>query len=109
VQGSGEDGHDDATHHDTNDLLSLLQDDSMKTRDETDCDQSFSSLPGSNPSSNDVFDLVADRRMARFQELLEYREKFGHCMVPYNYKEKPLLYSWVKRQRNQYKRTGATR
>jgi len=40
---------------------------------------------------------------ARFNELLEYRARFGHCNVPYHFKEKQFLYSWVKRQRHQYK------
>ena len=40
---------------------------------------------------------------ARFHELLEYRAKFGHCNVPYNFQEKPFLYSWVRRQRHQHK------
>jgi len=44
-----------------------------------------------------------DKWAARYNELLEYREKYGHCNVPYHYKEKPFLNSWVKRQRYQYK------
>lgn len=39
----------------------------------------------------------------KFQELLEYRERMGHCLVPHTYKENLPLARWVKRQRYQYK------
>jgi len=52
----------------------------------------------------------SDKWATRYNELLEYREQHGHCNVPYHYKEKPFLNSWVKRQRYQYKclRQGKT-
>jgi len=51
-----------------------------------------------------------DKWAVRYNELLEYREQHGHCNVPYHYKDKPFLNSWVKRQRYQYKclRQGKT-
>lgn len=39
----------------------------------------------------------------KFQELSEFREKNGHCLVPHTYKENLALARWVKRQRYQYK------
>ena len=39
----------------------------------------------------------------RYEELRDYRVQHGHCTVPFSYSEKPLLASWVKRQRYQYK------
>jgi Helicase associated domain len=39
----------------------------------------------------------------KFQELSEFREKTGHCLVPHTYKENLALARWVKRQRYQYK------
>lgn len=52
----------------------------------------------------------SDKWHSRYNELLEYREQHGHCNVPYHYKEKPFLNSWVKRQRYQFKclRQGKT-
>jgi Helicase associated domain len=45
----------------------------------------------------------ASRWAQKFEELLEYQHKFGHCLVPYTYTENPGLAGWVKRQRYQYK------
>ena len=39
----------------------------------------------------------------RFQELVEYRKKYGHCLVPHNWSGNVPLAQWVKRQRYQYK------
>ena len=41
--------------------------------------------------------------MERYTELVEFKSKHGHCLVPSNYKENPPLAEWVKRQRYQYK------
>mmetsp|Transcript_14286 Transcript_14286/g.32889 ORF Transcript_14286/g.32889 Transcript_14286/m.32889 type:complete len:566 (-) Transcript_14286:737-2434(-) len=38
----------------------------------------------------------------RFQELLSYKAKEGHCNVPHGYKDNLGLAMWVKRQRHQY-------
>ena len=35
----------------------------------------------------------------RFEELCQYKEKHGHCVVPQQY---PVLGQWVKRQRRVY-------
>jgi Helicase associated domain len=39
----------------------------------------------------------------KFQELCDYRDEFGHCLVPHTYNENLALARWVKRQRYQYK------
>ena len=39
----------------------------------------------------------------RYQELVEFRKKFGHCLVPHNWEPNRALAQWVKRQRYQYK------
>jgi hypothetical protein len=39
----------------------------------------------------------------RFQDLLRFREKFDHCLVPHTWDENLPLAQWVKRQRYQYK------
>ena len=39
----------------------------------------------------------------KFEELCEYRERSGHCLVPHTYSENLPLARWVKRQRYQYK------
>mmetsp|Transcript_29003 Transcript_29003/g.85800 ORF Transcript_29003/g.85800 Transcript_29003/m.85800 type:complete len:117 (-) Transcript_29003:513-863(-) len=41
--------------------------------------------------------------MERFLELMEFRERFGHCSVPSTYGVNPQLAVWVKCQRRQYK------
>jgi Helicase associated domain len=39
----------------------------------------------------------------KFEELCEYSEKMGHCLVPHTFSENLPLARWVKRQRYQYK------
>lgn len=39
----------------------------------------------------------------RIQELRDYKERFGDCMVPVHWKENPKLGSWVSTQRKYYK------
>lgn len=39
----------------------------------------------------------------KFEELCQYREKTGHCLVPHTFSENLPLARWVKRQRYQYK------
>jgi Helicase associated domain len=46
---------------------------------------------------------VADRWNDRYQDLKAFVQKHGHCHVPINYKENPLLSRWTKRQRYQWK------
>jgi Helicase associated domain len=38
-----------------------------------------------------------------FDELLQYRKRYGNCQVPHGFSEGPSLARWVKRQRYQYK------
>ena len=39
----------------------------------------------------------------KYQELTEYKVKYGHCNVRYQWNENIPLSQWVKRQRHQYK------
>lgn len=39
----------------------------------------------------------------RYQELLMFREEYGHCDVPKKYHQNPQLGTWVSTQRQQYK------
>jgi Helicase associated domain len=39
----------------------------------------------------------------KFEELCEYRERMGHCLVPHTFSENLALARWVKRQRYQFK------
>lgn len=39
----------------------------------------------------------------RFNELLQFKDAHGHCLVPHTYPENLLLSQWVKRQRYQFK------
>lgn len=43
-----------------------------------------------------------DKWNQRYQELVEFRERHGHCLVPLNFPENPTLAHWIKRQRYQY-------
>lgn len=39
----------------------------------------------------------------KFEEVCEYKDKMGHCLVPHTFHENLALARWVKRQRYQYK------
>ena len=39
----------------------------------------------------------------RLQELVEYKEKHGDCLVPQRFSENPQLGTWVNTQRRHYK------
>lgn len=41
--------------------------------------------------------------LQHYEELLKFKEEFGHCLVSHTYKENRALSRWVKRQRYQYK------
>jgi hypothetical protein len=45
----------------------------------------------------------AENWTGKFEELLDFRLKHGHCLVPYVFAENSSLAEWVKRQRHQYK------
>ena len=40
----------------------------------------------------------------RYQELIEFQKKHGHCMVPKRYEENPPLGNWVDTQRQLFRR-----
>ena len=44
-----------------------------------------------------------EKWMANYRILLQYQREYGHCHVPFHYKENPALSQWVKRQRHQHK------
>ena len=39
----------------------------------------------------------------RFQQLCDFKEQFGHYLVPFNYTANPKLGRWVSTQRGYYK------
>lgn len=45
----------------------------------------------------------------RFNELSNYKTKFGHCLVPVSYEENPQLANWVSTQRQEWKSYQAKR
>jgi hypothetical protein len=45
----------------------------------------------------------AENWTEKFEELLDFRLKNGHCLVPNAFKQNPPMAEWVKRQRYQYK------
>mmetsp|Transcript_10529 Transcript_10529/g.29970 ORF Transcript_10529/g.29970 Transcript_10529/m.29970 type:complete len:329 (+) Transcript_10529:366-1352(+) len=44
-----------------------------------------------------------ERWMDRYQDLIAFCQRHGHCNVPYVCEDNPCLGQWVKRQRHQYK------
>jgi hypothetical protein len=45
----------------------------------------------------------AENWTEKFEELIEFRNQYGHCLVPNAFPENPALAQWVKRQRYQFK------
>lgn len=45
----------------------------------------------------------AENWTEKFEELLHFRELYGHCLVPNCHPNNPALAQWTKRQRYQYK------
>ncbi|CAJ1957977.1 unnamed protein product [Cylindrotheca closterium] len=39
----------------------------------------------------------------RYQDLVQFRSKHGHCLVPLDWPENPALAHWIKHQRGQHK------
>eukprot|EP00980_Cylindrotheca_fusiformis_P020583 scaffold7641_cov115-Cylindrotheca_fusiformis.AAC.29 len=39
----------------------------------------------------------------KFRDLVQFRRKYGHCLVPLNWPQNPGLSHWIKHQRFQYK------
>jgi hypothetical protein len=45
----------------------------------------------------------SDQWKDRFEDLVDFRNKNGNCLVPHNFPENQQLAQWIKRQRYQYK------
>mmetsp|Transcript_32896 Transcript_32896/g.49648 ORF Transcript_32896/g.49648 Transcript_32896/m.49648 type:complete len:530 (-) Transcript_32896:332-1921(-) len=58
----------------------------------------------SNANENDTKfrPYQAEKWQERFDELISFQRKEGHCLVPHTFPENPALARWVKRQRYQY-------
>eukprot|EP00548_Thalassiothrix_antarctica_P007842 CAMPEP_0194136118 /NCGR_PEP_ID=MMETSP0152-20130528/6144_1 /TAXON_ID=1049557 /ORGANISM="Thalassiothrix antarctica, Strain L6-D1" /LENGTH=265 /DNA_ID=CAMNT_0038832633 /DNA_START=640 /DNA_END=1437 /DNA_ORIENTATION=+ len=67
----------------------------------------FSNMTQTRIKMLDDIGFIWDSREARWQEILEelieYKQKNGDCMVPPNNSSNPHLASWVKQQRREYK------
>ena len=46
---------------------------------------------------------LASSWSVRFQQMCEFKEQFGHCVVPHQYTANPELGKWVSTQRSHYK------
>ena len=53
-------------------------------------------------SDTDQQDRNVNRWKERYQDLVKFKEKYGHCLVPLHWSPNPPLGHWVKRQRSQY-------
>ena len=59
--------------------------------------------PPTDESPNSIHQKgYTERWNERYQELVEFQEKYNHCLVPLNWVFNPSLGHWVKRQRYQY-------
>ncbi|KAL3935649.1 MAG: hypothetical protein SGBAC_008869 [Bacillariaceae sp.] len=56
-----------------------------------------------NSTSRKFRQFYVEQWDTRYDDLIEYRKKNGHCCIPYDYPPNPSLARWVKRQRYQYK------
>jgi len=57
----------------------------------------------SAPALPEIQSYQLDQWNDRYYELIEYKRKYGHCNVPYDWKENKPLSQWVKCQRGQQK------
>ena len=62
-----------------------------------------SSIATSESNSNNSSAFKTEQWSKRFQELLRFREEYGHCLVPHNWCKNKKLAQWVKRQRYQHR------
>eukprot|EP00536_Pseudo-nitzschia_multiseries_P016038 jgi/Psemu1/312710/fgenesh1_kg.1005_\ len=85
---------------------------SLNEKQSSNCSNSMAnsdSKPNSDSESNDSAKDVkfrayqAENWTEKFESLLEFREKHGHCLVPNCHPQNPALAQWIKRQRYQYK------
>ena len=78
------------------------------TEEDIDDDDSLHSNADDGFSSDDNSALKfrayqAENWTEKFEELIEFRHQYGHCLVPNSYPENSALAQWVKRQRYQFK------
>jgi hypothetical protein len=65
---------------------------------------SGSSMDSSSSGNNNRFKTYQTEQWSeKFEDLMQFRNKQGHCCVPHAFQENPSLARWVKRQRYQYK------
>jgi hypothetical protein len=93
-------------------MLKPLQSAQQTNSDKTSCDEErpANSDGSTDPSSGGELDQLREIRPyqndqwnERYTELVEYRNQFGHCNVPYHWPDNKPLSQWVKRQRHQRK------
>jgi hypothetical protein len=60
-------------------------------------------------SANRFRHYQSDQWNDRFQDLVDFKKKTGHCLVPHNYPLNQQLAQWVKRQRYQFKLKNMSR
>lgn len=63
---------------------------------------SYYSLKSDSSTSSPKDKKEHDKWTKNFNKLLNYKKKYGDCLVPYNYELNRSLFLWVKRQRYQY-------
>ena len=91
---------DDHPHHSRNVSAS---DDQQRELDHLSGAEDDTGSVGSDSSAIKFRAYQAENWTEKFEELIEFRQIFGHCLVPNAFPENPALAQWVKRQRYQYK------
>ena len=78
---------------------------SRRTEETSATTTSFTTTTASSSveSSTRIRPYQSGNWMERYAELVDFKKKHGHCLVPNTFKENPPLAEWVKRQRYQYK------
>ena len=82
--------------------LSDNQEDQLGERAET-TDSDGGSVSTGDESALRFRAYQAENWTEKYEELIEFRNRLGHCLVPNHFDENPTLAQWVKRQRSQYK------
>jgi hypothetical protein len=54
-------------------------------------------------TKNDFHKYQSEKWDSRFQDLVQFKQTYGHCTVPNMFSSNPKLAQWVKRQRYQHK------
>ena len=84
--------------------LKVVDDNFLKTNpfSSSSDEESVTQSTGSLESDSNFRPSHLEQWNERYKELVEFKSRFNHCLVPLVWPENPGLSHWVKRQRHQY-------